>query len=530
MRWSMDTVREALALAAAGTPAGAMPGEPSGAEAVGEPGALAFTGIGTDTRTLQPGMLFVALKGERFDAHDFLAEAAEKGAIAAVVERVPEDAPTVLAYIEVPDSLVALGQLGRYRRRRLTARVCAITGTNGKTTTKDLARAVLSTCYRVHATAGNLNNQIGTPLTLLSVADDVDVIVAEVGTNAPGEIARLRDIVEPDAVIITNVAEGHLEGLGTLEGVLHEKTALLEALDAVHGFAVVGDTPAALAERSRRLASRVRVAGMSERADEDLRATAVRLNEDGAVRFDWRGREVALPYRGRHNALLALLALGLAESWDVDLDAAIAALARVEPQKMRNELHRYGSLRVIADCYNANPPSVRAAVDLLRSLPGEQRKVLILGTMKELGSESGALHREVAEEAAEAEFDLIVATGEFAAAFEPYRTRLGERLLVLDDAVTAFPAIAERLSGDETVLLKGSRGVALERLLPLLQAHFGGVDERDSAGSAAEAGGSGVAGKGKPASASSSQSATRRGRSARRSRSSSPVDRQGEDG
>lgn len=450
--WTDSAVRQALGLA------GAAPAE--------------YPAVWTDTRTIPEGALFVALRGERFDAHDFLAQAAERGARGAVVERVPEGAPSSLVYYEVPDTLEALGQLARHYRRSLGARVCAVVGSNGKTTTKDLAKAVLETRYRVHATEANLNNLIGVPLTLLAAPVDAEALVVEVGTNTPGEVGRLARIVEPDVAIITTVAEEHLEGLGDLEGVLREETAILEALPS-QGVALVGEEPPELAERARTMASRVRVCGWSELADAELRAERVELDEQGRTSFHWQDRTVRLAFRGRPNARNALLALALGLEWGVDVDAAVAALAHVRPPRMRGEMHRYGDLTVIADCYNANPASVEAAVDLLVSLPRNGARVAVLGTMRELGTASEGLHRRTAEAVAAADVDLIVATGEFAAAFEPLAGQLGDRLIAVDDPLDAYAPLARRLSGREVVLLKGSRGVALERLLPRFEEDWG---------------------------------------------------------
>lgn len=445
-RWSDAQVRDALGL-----------------EPAGDAGP-SFIDVSTDTRTLDPGELFVALAGENFDAHDFLDRAAEQGALGAVVERVPDGSPDGLVYYTVDDTREALGRLANHWRRRLSARVCAITGTNGKTTTKEMARAALSPGYRVHATAENRNNLVGVPLTLLEAPPDTEALVVELGTNSPGEIAALAAIVEPDAAVITSVAEGHLEGLGSLEGVLREKTSLLDALSA-DGRAYVGEEPPDLVERARRLAPDVRIAGWGEAADPGLRARDVRLDDEARVRFDWDDRAVRLAFRGRPNARNALLALGVARDWGVDVNEAVAALEALEPPKLRAEVHRYGGLTVVADCYNANPGSVEAALDMLVSMPRAGGRVAVVGTMNELGESSGALHRRVAGTIAGSEVDLVVATGEFADAFEPWAADMGDRLIRDADPMRAYPPMTERLRGDEVVLLKGSRSVALERLL-----------------------------------------------------------------
>lgn len=435
------------------------------------PEASSYAAVGTDTRALEDGALFVALRGESFDGHDFLRQAAEAGARAAVVDTVPDDAPP-LRYYRVPDTLVALGRLGRFRRRKLGVPVCAVAGSNGKTTTKDMARAVLSTRFATHATRGNLNNLVGAPLTLLAAPADAEVIVVEVGTNAFGEVARLAEIVEPDVGIITGISEEHLEGLGSVEGVLLEETTLLTRIRA-GGLALVADEPAALPDRARSLARRVKVAGWTDRADAGLRAEDLRIDEQGRVRFRWQGRDVAVPFGGRAHVRNALLALGLGLEWGVDADDAVAALGALEPPKMRGEVHRFGALTVISDCYNSNPASLAAAVDTLQEMPRAGGRVVVVGSMLEMGPHSPALHRSSARAIAGADVDLVVATGLFVEAFEPLREELGDRLLLAEDADAAFDPLAARLTGDEVVLLKGSRGVALERLIPRLEARFG---------------------------------------------------------
>jgi UDP-N-acetylmuramoyl-tripeptide--D-alanyl-D-alanine ligase len=439
----------------------------------GEPVPVEYTGVGTDSRTIGEGGLFVALVGDRYDGHAFLKDIAQRGARGAVVSKLSSDRPDGLVYYLVEDTLKALGQLGLYRRRQLDALVCAVTGSNGKTTTKEMLRALLSTKYRVHATAGNLNNRIGTPLTLLAAPDDAQALVIELGTSLPGEIAQLGAIVEPDAAVVTAISEEHLEGLGDLRGVLLEETSILRAVRP-GGFAVVSDEPPALAEEARSMmpdARSVKVAGWSERADVDLRARDVRVDERGDVRFQWNEAEVYVPLRGRHNARNALIALGVASEWGVDIAEAIAALATLKAAKMRGELHEYGKLTVIADCYNSNPASLASAIDLLESLPQKRRRVAVVGSMLELGTGSAELHERAAREIADTRIDLIVATGAFVPAFEALRDELGQRLILESDPEMAWDTLKTRLYGDEIVLLKGSRGVALERLLPRLEAY-----------------------------------------------------------
>jgi len=431
-----------------------------------------YTAVSTDTRTLGPGALFVALRGETHDAHAFLGKAAQAGATGAVVEHVAEGSPASLRYYVVADTLAGLGRLARLQRRRMDVRLLSITGSNGKTTTKDLVRAVLATRFRVHATPGNLNNLIGVPLTLLGAPADAEIIVAELGTNVPGEVAQLAAIAEPDAAVVTTVSAEHLEGLGDLEGVLREETSVLSWLP--HGApAVVSDEPPMLAARAKELFENVSVAGFSDRAAVDFRGTALRLDDEGRVRFQWAGREVALRLRGRHNGWNAMLALTLGRLLGVADADAIEALARVEPAKLRGELHHYGDMAVIADCYNANPGSVAAAIDLLANMPRRGGRVLVLGTMRELGEHTAVLHADAAGTALAADIDLIVATGEFATALRGMKEAAAGRVIIEDDPDAAFDALARRLTGNEVVVLKASRGVRLERLLPRFAAKWG---------------------------------------------------------
>ena len=450
--WSDARVREALGLT-------------GGANGVG----VGYTAVSTDSRTIAGGELFVALKGENFDGHNYLGDVAARKARGAIVSRIPDDAPASLEYYVVADTLEALGKLGTHRRRSLSARVCAVTGSNGKTTTKEMLRTVLSTKYRVHATSGNLNNLIGTPLTLLAAPDDAEVLVVELGTSLPGEVAQLGAIVEPDAAVVTGVSEEHLEGLGDLHGVLLEETAILEAIKD-GGFAIVADEPEELPKHARKADVRVRVAGWSERADPDLRATNVHLDENGDVHFNWNRVDVHVPLRGRHNARNALIALGVAREWGVDAREAVQALQTLKPAKMRGEVHQYGALTVISDCYNSNPASLASAIDLLESLPQKRRRVAVVGSMLELGPKSREIHRDAAQNIADAKIDVIVATGEFVPAFADMN--LGARLIAEADPLQAWEVLRQQLQGDEIVLLKGSRGVKLERLLPELE-NFG---------------------------------------------------------
>ena len=438
-----------------------------------------FSGVITDSRKVGPDDLYVALVGERFDGHDFVAAAAAGGATGAVVSHSAAESEGVTLY-RVDDTLVALGLLAAHRRRTLSVPVVGITGSNGKTSTKDFTRGALGSSFAVHATAGNLNNRVGLPMTILSTPDEAEVVVVEMGSNEPGEIRTLTDITRPTHGIVTTVAESHLQKLGSVAGVLEEKLDLVRGLPA-EGTAVVGDTPAPLPARARALHPRTRVAGWSERADADLRPVDVTVDATGKHTFGWHGARVALAMPGRHLVQNALLALGVAELLQVEPDAAAAGVSAVQPGWMRGQLERVGGLTLLLDCYNANPFSVRAALDLLELQRAAPRRVAVLGSMLELGVESDALHSDVLSDALTRNVDLVVAIGAFAAA----ASRIpavpgGPALVTAETPAAAYPAIKRRLAGDEVVLFKASRGVALETLLPNFREDFGGSGSGDS--------------------------------------------------
>jgi len=457
--WTDRAVREALSL-------------PSD----GATGDRSFTGVSTDTRTLEAENLFVALRGESFDAHDFLAEAVKAGATGLVVEEGSE-APGNATVYPVPDTLVGLGALARHRRQGLAAPVVGITGSSGKTSTKDLLRGALSESFRVHATAGNFNNRIGLPLTLLATPDDAEAVVLEMGTNEPGEIAALAEIAGPDIGVITTVSETHLENLGSLEGVLEEKLDLFRGLDP-DGLAVVGDEPPVLSERAAEISPSVVTGGLSDRADAEHRPDQVEQDGAGNFTFLWKGQEVALGVPGRHSVQNALLALIVADAMGVEPGDAARGIGRVGPGSMRSEVRHLGDLTLLVDCYNANPQSLRAALDLLGSVEARSRRVAVLGSMLELGPDADAFHDRAMADALAARVDLIVATGLFAEAAEGLvGTEKGPEVVIAPGIEEARAVLATALEGSEVVLLKGSRGVALERLIPDLEARFGTGEE-----------------------------------------------------
>ena len=440
--------------------------EVAAALGVPAPQKLTFRAISTDSRQLIADSLFIALKGENFDAHNFLAKAREQGATAAVVRR---GTPRVdgLAFFEVEDTLTALGQLARARRRMLPegTPVVAITGSSGKTSTKEMIRAALGARYRVHATTANLNNLVGVPLTILSAPADTEALVVEAGASVPGEIARLRAIIEPTIAVVTNIGYAHVEGFGSLEGVMAEKLSLLDGVPV----AVLGTGPDAMWPEARRRTQVIPVSLPGKSGDDGLLDRY--LDKEGHPQLTLSsGEKVTLPALGIHQLENAQIALAVAQRAGVDHDAAARALADVRLPEGRGEVRSIDGLLVIDDTYNANPASLRRAVQTAAWLAQRQRRplVVVVGTMLELGPESARLHADAAREIALRKPALVAAVGTFAGAFESLREDLGGRLITAADANALGPKLKSALRGNELVLLKASRGVALEQVLKYL--------------------------------------------------------------
>jgi UDP-N-acetylmuramoyl-tripeptide--D-alanyl-D-alanine ligase len=332
-----------------------------------------------------------------------------------------------------------------------------VVGTNGKTSTKELIRAALGTVYEVHATRGNLNNLIGVPLTLLSIPDAADVGVVEMGTNQPGEVPRLRAIVEPDITVVTSIAEEHLEGLGDLAGVLREEMAGAEGVEV----AVVPSSQPEVIDAARSRARRVVAAGIDSG---DVQPTGWAVDADGCGRLTMDSVEIRLPLRGVHNIRNAMLALAVSRELGMSVADAGRGLAAMLAPPMRVNWEQYPSATLINDAYNSNPGSAKAAIELLAHTGKGRQRVAVLATMLELGPQGPRLHEEVARAALDAGIELVAAIGEFAAAFA--RIAPGDsRVIPADDAELVWPALSSRLAPDAVILLKGSRGMRLERLV-----------------------------------------------------------------
>jgi len=422
---------------------------------------VSFRSITTDTRCLEPGSLFVALVGERFDGHEFLREAKWRGALGAVVQH---GTPPVdgMVHLEVDDTLTALGLLARERRRMVAGPVVAITGTNGKTSVKEMVKCALGTRWKVHATRENLNNLVGVPLTILSAPDDCEALVVEAGANLPGEIARLRDVIEPSLGVVTNVGVGHLAGFGSLNGVLVEKTALLQGVPT----AVVGTEPPELGKRARNLAGAVVTAGLADSAVVRPDEWGLRASGHGWLVFE--GIRIDMPVLGKHQLDNAMLMLATVRELGLEVSSVASVLQSLELPSGRCEMISCNDRIILQDTYNANPGSLLALLDTARNMRDDRPLVVVLGTMLELGTESRALHAQMADAVMQEQPHLLAVLGEFIQATARYAHRLGDRLITAEDPDSLGRLVAEQLTGNEIVLVKGSHGVHMEHVIPHL--------------------------------------------------------------
>lgn len=441
------------------------------AEAVSAPPPAtdrSFRGVSTDTRTLEHGNLFVALAGPNFDGHDFLAQAVERGAAGAIVAKGRALDVPGFPCLEVADTLRALGDLAAWHRRRFPRlTVVGITGTSGKTTTKDFLSSIVRLRRRAVVTEGNLNNRIGVPLTLFRVGSETEAAVIEMGMNEPGEIARLAEIASPDVGIVTNAGPGHLEGLGSVENIAKEKGDLLAALDPARGVAILDRDAAGFDLLAGRPRCRLVTVGEGEGASHRISGVVSR-GLDG-ISFRWRGVEVALRVPGRHAVHCAALAAAAAEEIGLDPLDVLLGLSQVRPRAGRGRgfvvppgARRETGVLFYDDAYNANPLSFRAALSLLAETAAE-RRIVAMGDMLELGEAAEGLHAEIGGEVSKVA-DALFAIGPFSrAAVRAAHGRI---------EAAHFPdgrALAGHLAGylrpGDLVLFKGSRGMRLETVM-----------------------------------------------------------------
>jgi UDP-N-acetylmuramoyl-tripeptide--D-alanyl-D-alanine ligase len=436
---------------------------------------LMVRGVATDTRAAMPGALFVALKGDNFDGHDFVGKAKESGAVAVLVSRpVAGDLPQIV----VADTLLALGDLASHARAQHRARVVGITGSNGKTTVKTLVASILSLHGKTHVNAGNFNNEIGLPLSLLAMPEDTQYAVFEMGAGKPGDIDYLAAIARPEIGLVNNIGPAHLERMGSLEGVADTKGALYASLPA-HGVAVINaDETFANLFTSINRAQRVIRFSLDKAADVGAEIRKLGADSRFLLRTPAGETEIVLPLAGRHNVANALAAASIALALDVPLatikqglDAAPVVKGRLVRHAMR------GGWTLIDDSYNANPASTAAAIATLVQEPAEAW--LVLGDMRELGTQARELHAQIGTLAKSSGIAWLYTVGELSRAAA---AAFGEGAQHFADQESLAQALAAQVRAGVNVLVKGSRGSAMDRIVKALLDSGSGTDSNGNGG------------------------------------------------
>ena len=459
-----------LTLAEVAMGAGAVLEAPASVPNAGTPVA---TGYSINSRTIAPGELFFAVRGERHDGHDFVAAAFERGAVSAVVSRARAaslpDAVLAHPLLIAEDPLAAMQTLAHHVRRQWGRHVVAITGSAGKTTTKEAIAAALGAKFNVLKSEGNLNNNFGLPLQLLRLMPEHEFAVVEMGMNHAGEIAALARIAAPDWGVITNIGSAHIENFADGQpGIARAKFELIEALPP-NGVAFLNCDDAYAAQFGRDFPGRVVYFGAGPCADPQILTST---EDPAGLHIHLRAREreadLTLHLLGAHNALNALAGLAVALEAGVDLDAAIAALASLTAGDKRGQIVEIAGATILNDSYNSNPEALRSMIRTLAARPAKGRRILIAGEMLELGEQGPALHIASGRAAAEAGLDLVVAVQGNAEHLATAASAGGVPAVFLNDAESAGQWLVENLRPGDVVLVKGSRGVHLERAIEML--------------------------------------------------------------
>ncbi len=425
------------------------------------------TGVSTDSRTVKRGDLFFALQGPKFDGHDYLKEVFRRGAAGAVVSRPVRFGKNI---VQVSDPLKALGDLAHHWRKRFPIPVVAVTGSNGKTTTKDLIAAILGTSLRLVKTEGNFNNQIGLPLTLFRLNRKSEAAVLEMGMNHPKEIDRLGEIAEPQVGVITVIARAHLEGVGGIGAIARSKAELLTHLPR-NGLAVLNADDASTSILKKYLRSPVVTFGQTPRAT--VRLLSTKIDGFKGIRFSvsLKGRRhpFQIPLIGRHNVSNALAAIAVADHFGIPIHRIRRALARFSAPSKRMERVSIGSIDLVNDSYNANPDSTCAALESLKEMGKGRRRVAVLGEMLELGRHAGSGHREVGESAARS-VQCLFAVGPHAQEMMRGARKGGlSKGAAFSSMEEMIPPLLSELRAGDLVLIKGSRGMKMERVVEVVQ-------------------------------------------------------------
>jgi UDP-N-acetylmuramoyl-tripeptide--D-alanyl-D-alanine ligase len=421
-------------------------------------GKTSIERISTDSRTIKDGELFVALRGENFDGHKFVEDVAKRGAAGAIVDpKWKGKVPNKFALVRASDTLLAYQNLATNYRKSLSLKVVAITGSNGKTSTKDFCASVLGRKFRVTKTQGNFNNHVGLPRTILETTSEHEVGVWEIGMNHPGEVAPLAKIAAPDAAIITNIGVAHIEFMGTREAIAREKGALAEAVDSEGTVILNADDPFSegIAKRTR---ARVVLAGINNGV---LRATEIEQSAGGSEFTILEGGHrcrARLSVPGLHMVQNALLAVAAGRAFGVLLEECAVGLATAPLTKARLQIKEINGVQFLDDSYNANPDSMKAALRTLMELDADGRRIAVLGEMRELGAESQRGHEEVGEEAAALGVDQLIGIGEMGGIISGAAKKAGlEKSDTVESTSEAADLLIDIAEPGDLILIKGSR-------------------------------------------------------------------------
>jgi UDP-N-acetylmuramoyl-tripeptide--D-alanyl-D-alanine ligase len=433
-----------------------------------------LTGISTDTRKIKKGELFLAIKGDRYDGHSFILDAVSKGAGAVLIQeggitnanfKLPD-----VSFISVNDSVKALGDIGKFHRYRFSIPIIGITGSNGKTTTKEMIAAILSKRFNTLKNFGTENNNIGVPLTVMRLNSEHNIAVLEMGTNHLGEIRRLSEIARPTMAIITNIGPSHLEYLEDIDTVLKAKVEIFEHMDKDAKLILNADD-----ECLRKIKINLKTVWFGLDQEADFCADKINLEPDG-INFRLNEKwDISLGVLGRHNVYNALAAIACAWDFGISIDEIRDALKEFRVPNMRMEVKRFGDIKIINDTYNANPQSMKQAIEALRDMATEGRKILIAGDMLELGTFSGRFHHLVGKQAAESGIDLIVAVGKLAEHVAKGAQEAGmsvKKIKLYAVAKEACEKVATLIKKGDTILVKGSRAMKMEEIVDDLESQF----------------------------------------------------------
>ena len=441
-----------------------------------------FTGVSIDSRTTKTGDCFFAIAGENFDGHDYVADALAKGAACAVVSKDIEDKKIAdKSILKVPDTVKALGDLASQYRRQAGFKVVAITGSAGKTTTRQIAYQALSQRFCVHQSPKSFNNNIGLPLTLLTAEPNCRIVIAELGSNHPGEIAHLTRIAAPDIAVVTNVHPAHLEGFGSLQTITDEKLSISEGLTP-DGILIINADFDELVGTCRTKGTKFLTFGKSDGAD--YQGQNIRY-EASSSRLTIDSTPVHLPLAGPGNLENTLAAWAVCSQFNMSIDDFAQAVSSLSPVSMRTELLQIGTLTILSDCYNANPASMKNALNILTGLdPTRKRRlVFICGDMAELGTQTERLHDELGTSIAQAKVELLIAVGKFAnitadAAKTADNHNLDSResrslkIKCFEDTLSVCNNLHEFIKDYDILLVKGSRTARLETVVEKLKELF----------------------------------------------------------